>query len=600
MPSNVFFLNHKNKEQNLDDSTSRKNFFEASSVIKFAQYLMRQGYKSSQITILTTYSAQLAEINRQLQMRANQDAKKVGVFVVDNYQGEENDIIIISFVRSNRENNIGFLKTENRVNVALSRAKMAMYCVGNFDSFCRNSPLWRAIIQKTKDLKAFSNTLEVSCPYHSEPKFVIQQPNDFDKIMAKPCAQPCNTILKCFHICVQRCHTEDREHNTFKCNEKCNKMCPGGHMCRKKCHYYSDCEICRKFVVVDGECGHKINIICGHSRNKSQVSAACASQCEKTCSKGHRCEKKCHYGIEYCGLCETVIQVIGKCGNTVNIKCVYSNNNEVVRWSCMSPCGETLQCGHVCKGSCRICIPSPFHAKCFEQCERTLFCGHLCAGTCNDSCNSCRDASCTNTQLLGTKAELDNVCKRLRRYRNYIDNATISASIKQLLTQMFEKDRNEFLIRGIYSKLEIQRRNTILDYWDELKSTMKKSFRVTKYQVQLESLVSVPKLSKRLENTLVFLSNFKNVNDKQSIYDLNLEIKMLKAVFGALNRVTKHYFDTLILPSSKIDAHVVVKLRPIFDLIPEAEPCSADISTNFSKQFDEVFEQISSWRCVIS
>lgn len=36
---------------------------------------------------------------------------------------EENDIIILSLVRSNEEGNIGFLKTDNRICVAVSRAK---------------------------------------------------------------------------------------------------------------------------------------------------------------------------------------------------------------------------------------------------------------------------------------------------------------------------------------------------------------------------------------------------------------------------------------------------------------------------------------------
>jgi len=45
------------------------------------------------------------------------------VTVVDNFQGEENDIVLLSLVRSNDENKIGFLNTENRICVALSRAK---------------------------------------------------------------------------------------------------------------------------------------------------------------------------------------------------------------------------------------------------------------------------------------------------------------------------------------------------------------------------------------------------------------------------------------------------------------------------------------------
>lgn len=54
-------------------------------------------------------------------LSARQD--RVLVSTVDGYQGEENDIVILSLVRSNDDNNIGFLKTDNRVCVALSRAR---------------------------------------------------------------------------------------------------------------------------------------------------------------------------------------------------------------------------------------------------------------------------------------------------------------------------------------------------------------------------------------------------------------------------------------------------------------------------------------------
>lgn len=47
----------------------------------------------------------------------------VKITVVDNYQGEESKIILLSLVRNNDEGKIGFLGTENRVCVALSRAR---------------------------------------------------------------------------------------------------------------------------------------------------------------------------------------------------------------------------------------------------------------------------------------------------------------------------------------------------------------------------------------------------------------------------------------------------------------------------------------------
>lgn len=59
----------------------------------------------------------------QLKMEEGDTCRDVRVTVVDNFQGEENDIIILSLVRSNEENKIGFLRTDNRICVALSRAK---------------------------------------------------------------------------------------------------------------------------------------------------------------------------------------------------------------------------------------------------------------------------------------------------------------------------------------------------------------------------------------------------------------------------------------------------------------------------------------------
>lgn len=49
--------------------------------------------------------------------------KDVRITVVDNFQGEENKIILLSLVRSNADGNVGFLKIDNRICVALSRAK---------------------------------------------------------------------------------------------------------------------------------------------------------------------------------------------------------------------------------------------------------------------------------------------------------------------------------------------------------------------------------------------------------------------------------------------------------------------------------------------
>lgn len=80
--------------------------------------------------------------------------KAVRITPVDNFQGEENRIILLSLVRSNKENKIGFLSTENRVCVALSRAREGLYVVGNMDNLTNSSSIWPKIKQQLLDINA--------------------------------------------------------------------------------------------------------------------------------------------------------------------------------------------------------------------------------------------------------------------------------------------------------------------------------------------------------------------------------------------------------------------------------------------------------------
>jgi superfamily I DNA and/or RNA helicase len=63
--SNLFFINHNYIETTVDDGSSKRNEFEAKYVIELAQYLIKQDYKSSQITILVMYLGQRQFIAKQ-------------------------------------------------------------------------------------------------------------------------------------------------------------------------------------------------------------------------------------------------------------------------------------------------------------------------------------------------------------------------------------------------------------------------------------------------------------------------------------------------------------------------------------------------------
>jgi hypothetical protein len=62
-------------------------------------------------------------------------------------------------VKSNPEGSIGFLATENRVCVALSRAKQGLFITGNMDMLAANNKTWQEIRKSLQDQDAIGNTM---------------------------------------------------------------------------------------------------------------------------------------------------------------------------------------------------------------------------------------------------------------------------------------------------------------------------------------------------------------------------------------------------------------------------------------------------------
>lgn len=58
-------------------------------------------------------------------------------------QGRENDIILLSLVRSSKSRKIGHLSSPNRLCVAISRARCGLYLFGNDGQLKRASKPWK-------------------------------------------------------------------------------------------------------------------------------------------------------------------------------------------------------------------------------------------------------------------------------------------------------------------------------------------------------------------------------------------------------------------------------------------------------------------------
>ncbi|MBA2863145.1 IGHMBP2 family helicase [Methanococcus maripaludis] len=112
------FINVDGEEQQ-DSFKSSYNVEEAEKVLEIVSKL--QKYEIP-VSVITPYDAQVKYISKML------NTDKIDVKSVDGFQGRENEVIVISFVRTDK---MGFLKDLRRLNVAVTRAKRKLIVVGS-------------------------------------------------------------------------------------------------------------------------------------------------------------------------------------------------------------------------------------------------------------------------------------------------------------------------------------------------------------------------------------------------------------------------------------------------------------------------------------
>lgn len=91
------------------------------------------------VAVISGYGEQARRMRRDLRPHNPKWTNlTLDIHPVDSFQGQERDVVIYSVTRSNADNDLGFLRSERRINVALSRAKDALVVVGDH-RFCRQA-----------------------------------------------------------------------------------------------------------------------------------------------------------------------------------------------------------------------------------------------------------------------------------------------------------------------------------------------------------------------------------------------------------------------------------------------------------------------------
>jgi regulator of nonsense transcripts 1 len=144
----MFFLCSTGSEEIGPSGTSFLNRTEAASVEKLVTMMLRTGIVPDQIGVITPYEGQRAFVVTHMERNGplrTQLYTDIEVASVDSFQGREKDFIILSCVRSNDQQGIGFLRDPRRLNVALTRAKYGVIIIGNARLLAKNA-LWNSLL----------------------------------------------------------------------------------------------------------------------------------------------------------------------------------------------------------------------------------------------------------------------------------------------------------------------------------------------------------------------------------------------------------------------------------------------------------------------
>ncbi|KAH8409220.1 hypothetical protein KR009_010835 [Drosophila setifemur] len=179
----MFFLVTQGQEEIAGSGTSFLNRTEAANVEKITTRFLKAGIKPEQIGIITPYEGQRAYLVQYMQYQGSLHSRlyqEIEIASVDAFQGREKDIIIMSCVRSNERQGIGFLNDPRRLNVALTRAKYGIIIVGNPKVLAKQQ-LWNHLLNFYKDRKVLVegslNNLKESLIHFQKPKKLVNSLN---------------------------------------------------------------------------------------------------------------------------------------------------------------------------------------------------------------------------------------------------------------------------------------------------------------------------------------------------------------------------------------------------------------------------------------
>jgi superfamily I DNA and/or RNA helicase len=112
--------------------------------------------------IITPYRAQVDHLHKLAEASALLEPlhKFITINTVDAFQGQERDVIAISFVRSNDKSEVGFLSDIRRTNVAMTRARKKLIMIGDSATLA-SDPFYLELMNYVQEREYYRSAFEL-------------------------------------------------------------------------------------------------------------------------------------------------------------------------------------------------------------------------------------------------------------------------------------------------------------------------------------------------------------------------------------------------------------------------------------------------------
>ncbi|CAH2071519.1 unnamed protein product, partial [Thlaspi arvense] len=161
------FINVGFGKEEFDDGHSPKNMVEVAVVSEIISNLFKVSSETKakmSVGVISPYKGQIRAIQERVGDKyssvSDDELFTLNVRSVDGFQGGEEDVIIISTVRSNGNGKIGFLSNRQRANVALTRARHCLWVIGNETTLALSGSIWGKLIRDSKRRGCFYDAVD--------------------------------------------------------------------------------------------------------------------------------------------------------------------------------------------------------------------------------------------------------------------------------------------------------------------------------------------------------------------------------------------------------------------------------------------------------